>query len=134
MIQYVVGFMFTLDKNEVVLIRKNRPDWQAGKWNGVGGKCEDDETPANAMKREFLEETGVDSEEWEKYAMIYGDNNGWRVHVFRAFSNFADYAETKTDETIRLCDMAALPENQISNLQTLLAAALSDQKFTILEY
>ncbi len=35
---YVVGFMFTEDEKQVVLIEKKRPEWQAGKLNGVGGK------------------------------------------------------------------------------------------------
>lgn len=35
---YVVGFQFARRGNLVTLIRKNHPEWQAGKLNGVGGK------------------------------------------------------------------------------------------------
>lgn len=35
---YVCGFLMSYDMDKVVLIKKNRPDWQKGKWNGVGGK------------------------------------------------------------------------------------------------
>ena len=38
MTKYVVGFMFSPDKQFVALIRKNRPEWQAGKLNGIAGK------------------------------------------------------------------------------------------------
>jgi 8-oxo-dGTP diphosphatase len=47
MIKYVVGFLFNEGKTKVVLIKKNRPDWQKGYFNGVGGKIEGDETPAS---------------------------------------------------------------------------------------
>lgn len=72
--EYVCGFMFDRDMERVVLIRKSKPQWQAGKLNGVGGKVEIKETvkavpgltsgfhiyetPPEAMAREFLEETG----------------------------------------------------------------------------
>lgn len=56
---YVLGFAFTPDFEKVALIRKNKPDWQAGLLNGIGGKVEVGECPAVAMDREFLEETGV---------------------------------------------------------------------------
>ena len=51
--EYVVGFMFSEE------ILKNKPDWQAGRLNGVGGKVEPNEYPDQAMVREFEEETGV---------------------------------------------------------------------------
>jgi len=55
---FVVGFVFN-NKEEVLLIRKLKPSWQAGFLNGVGGKCETDEDIYTAMVREFHEEVGV---------------------------------------------------------------------------
>ena len=46
--EYVVGLLFSPDRNTVVLINKTKPDWQAGKLNGVGGKIEEGESPLNA--------------------------------------------------------------------------------------
>lgn len=69
--QYVLGFAFGCDGNAVLLIMKNRPKWQAGKVNGVGGKIEEDDWCAEAaMVREFKEETGIDTDvsQWEHYA------------------------------------------------------------------
>lgn len=66
--QYVCGFLFNQDRTAVVLVRKNKPAWQAGKLNGVGGKIEQighrpgeqrTESPQEAMAREFSEEAGV---------------------------------------------------------------------------
>jgi len=50
----VVGFCFTLNQQLVVLILKNKPEWQRGKLNGVGGKIkiDTDESPLDAMVRE----------------------------------------------------------------------------------
>ena len=56
---YVCGLLFSPSLDSVVLIRKNRPTWQAGKLNGVGGKVEANESPSQAMIRECKEETGV---------------------------------------------------------------------------
>lgn len=43
--EYVLGFAFNRERTKIVLILKNRPDWQKGKYNGIGGKIEpSDET------------------------------------------------------------------------------------------
>jgi 8-oxo-dGTP diphosphatase len=40
---------------------KDRPgDYHAGKWNGLGGKCEPDESFVEAARRELREESGLD--------------------------------------------------------------------------
>jgi 8-oxo-dGTP diphosphatase len=52
----VVGFMFYGER--VLLVRKTRPAWQSGLWNGVGGVVEKNETSLHAMTREFNEEVG----------------------------------------------------------------------------
>ena len=57
--RYVVGFMFDDEMNNVCMIVKNRPAWQKGALNGVGGRIEQLEGPSHAMIREFEEETGV---------------------------------------------------------------------------
>ena len=35
--KWVVGFIFNSDMDHVLLINKNRPDWQIGFLNGIGG-------------------------------------------------------------------------------------------------
>ena len=53
---YVLGFIFSHDIKKVLLVNKQRPDWQKDKWNGVGGHIEKDEHPYPAMRREIDEE------------------------------------------------------------------------------
>lgn len=57
--RYVLGFAFDDALSHVVLLQKAKPAWAAGMWNGLGGKIEPGEAPADAMAREFQEECGV---------------------------------------------------------------------------
>lgn len=61
--EYTVGLLFWGD--DLLLVRKTHPAWQAGLFNGIGGKTDPGETSANCMAREFLEETGIRVEAWE---------------------------------------------------------------------
>lgn len=47
---------------EILMLHRNtRPgDFHAGKWNGLGGKCEPDESPLETARRELREEAGMD--------------------------------------------------------------------------
>ena len=55
--------------NKILLARKKR-DFGFGKWNGVGGKVEEKETPEEAMIRETQEEISVTPIEYEKIGII----------------------------------------------------------------
>ena len=77
---YVCGFFFSPDRGRVLLIRKRRPAWQVGRLNGVGGKIEPGESPAQAMCREFREEAGLDVGDWQPGVELTGPD--WRGHFF----------------------------------------------------
>lgn len=49
--EYVVGLLFDPHRKYICLIQKNRPDFQRGFLNGVGGKIENGEWPLQAMIR-----------------------------------------------------------------------------------
>lgn len=72
--RYVLGFMFNEAKTHVLLVKKNRPAWQAGLLNGIGSKIEPGEQPLEAMEREFQEETGYIR---RSYGEHYVDDNPW---------------------------------------------------------
>lgn len=71
MTKYVLGFFFSEDRERVLLIKKNRPEFLRGKLNGIGGHLESAESPLSAMQREFHEETGIltKMEEWIYYGL-----------------------------------------------------------------
>ena len=97
---YVCGFLFDPLFRAVVLIRKIRPLWQAGKWNGVGGKIEAGETPLQAMQREFHEEAGLKVESWKPFCVLVGED--YEVHFFMATAPEFNTVKTCTAEVIEI--------------------------------
>lgn len=103
MIEYTLGFAFNEEMNRVILIKKNRPSWQAGLLNGVGGEVESfDASPVAAQVREFREETGIETTtaEWKLFASLNGEN--FVVDCFWTtleYDRFEDY-ESITDEVV----------------------------------
>jgi 8-oxo-dGTP diphosphatase len=93
--KYALGFAFNYDRTHVLLVWKNRPRWQNGLLNGIGGKIEANEFPFAAMKREFYEETGLDSEmhgiDWvyvgkkHRAAMYDNQPGSYALHMFAAY-------------------------------------------------
>ena len=79
-VKYVAGFLFNPTMDSVVLVKKNRPEWQKGFYNGVGGHIEQGENPFDAMTREFEEETGVLIPDWRNYCEIDGED--WVCYFF----------------------------------------------------
>lgn len=125
MINYVCGFIFTSDLSKVTLIKKNRPDWQKGKLNGIGGKIEstDISIPA-AMARECKEETDIliDSADWTHFSMEQGD--GWVCYFFYAVSDTEP--KTMEDEEVaqyNVTDISTL--SVIPNLKELIPNAIT---------
>lgn len=127
--QYVVGFLFNTRRDAVVLIEKNKPDWQKGLINGVGGKVESDEQPFEAMRREFREEAGLDIEDWIHFATLQGPE--FEVTCYKAFTGFIRNAVSQTDEELRFepvrhCGDPDLKGKYVSNLPWLVQMALDD--------
>ena len=57
-----LGYILSKDKQQVLMIHRNaRPgDEHLGKYNGLGGKLEANEDVVAGMKREIMEEAGID--------------------------------------------------------------------------
>lgn len=124
MMDYVCGLAFSPDHHEVVLIRKNRPSWQAGLLNGVGGKIEPYESAVEAMVREFGEETGVHvpTAAWRPVAVLQGPD--FRVSFFTTTLDDVRECRSTTDETIVIAPTLPLPTDTMANLQWLVPLAL----------
>ena len=121
---YACGFMFSPDRSRVLLIRKRRPAWQAGKLNGVGGKIEPGETPAEAMRREFREEAGLDLPDWQHVLTLTGPD--WCARFYRAFGD-VDAARAGTDEPLERHPARPLPPDVIPNLSWIVPLMLDDE-------
>jgi len=126
--QYVAGFLFGRP-DQVVLIRKNRPDWQTGKLNAVGGKVEPGELIRDAMVREFREETGVEFLDWKYFVCLEGNDDFhsyyWRVHFFYGQCVDAIHdVRTVTDEEIVWASLSGkFPRDTLPNLKWLIPMA-----------
>lgn len=142
--RYVLGFCYHTHKamgaeiTFVALILKNKPEWQQGKLNGVGGKIEQGEHPRQSMTREFREETGVEinPKAWSYFACIKGSN--FEVHCFSILDEEAyKNAKTTTDEKVikQPIEWVLHSQNVIPNLKFIIPMgyeALYDPNFSLI--
>ena len=119
---YVLALLFTADAREVVLVRKIRPAWQAGRVNALGGKLHNGERLLDAARREVREEAGVDVVHWEEF-LVWRDAQ-YRLRAVRAFDDIARRARTGEDQEVFLANVGELPLNVIDNLRWIIPLAL----------
>ena len=139
----VLGFLFSTKATHVALIRKQKPVWQKGYLNGIGGKIEENETPHNAMIREFQEETGMCFSEWAHCLTFTCD--GGVVYVFKGYVPLIafgaiDCHESEGGEVVEVCRTAGIADNflgakPLDNLYWMIPLLLDNLQFPIhLEY
>lgn len=127
MTRMVVGFMFDEKLENVVLIRKLRPEWMKGLLNGVGGKIEEGESPIDAMAREYQEETGVEtfSFDWLHYLTMTGGD--FEIYYFMGLSRIST-EKTMEDEEIIITPIDSIQlrdKTTIDNLPWILSLGLN---------
>lgn len=124
MIQYAGGFLFC--NQSVALCLKSKPDWQRGKLNCVGGKIETElnETPIQAMTREFYEETKLITSEFDWFHKLTLTGEGWRVYFFAAFWHELCKLEGTKEEPVHWYNVDKLPSNVIPNLYWMIPLCL----------
>ncbi len=128
--EYVLGFLFSSNGSHVALIQKNHPEWQAGKWNGIGGKMkESDLSKQAAMIREFKEEAGLSIKSWVFCLILHAA--GHQVYIFRAFDDRVAKVTTKEEETVRLFPMGYLPELMVLNSRWMIPLLLDNMHWPI---
>lgn len=106
-------------------MHKNRPDWQAGKINGLGGKIEPGEDNAACIVREIEEEAGLVTKPEEWLHICAMQDTDWRVDVLGLiWKEEIASAKAKTDEQIEWFEAQSLPPTVIPNLHWLIPLAI----------
>jgi 8-oxo-dGTP pyrophosphatase MutT (NUDIX family) len=109
--EYVLGFAFNAITSHIVLIHKQKPNWQKGKINAIGGKFEKAEIAPFAMTREFEEETGVVTgyTDWQQFATLIFENDVMGgvaiVHCMRLFDDKVWNCKTIENEQIEIFEI-----------------------------
>lgn len=78
-----------IEKNNKYLMlhrTKKENDLNEGKWIGVGGKFEKDETPEECLLREVKEETGLTLTNYKMRAVITFISNEWETEYMYLFT------------------------------------------------
>jgi len=84
----IYGIVCHIIKNNRILLIKKRPElFGGGKWNGLGGKMNPNESPEKACKREVHEESGLRVRSLQSHGLLkfwFGGKKepDWVVHVF----------------------------------------------------
>jgi len=130
MTQFVLGFLFTPDTKQVVLVRKKHPEKLAGKLNGIGGRLGPGESARIGVSREFFEATAVSiaPQDWRPVARLWG--KGYEIAGFCAISEAAAQCKSTGDEDVRLLPVQydVLQAEGALGLSWVIAAALDPNK------
>lgn len=129
--KYVLCFAKTTD-DENILVRKIKPEWQAGRLNSPGGKVEKGEHHRDAARREFHEECGVLIDDWRYFVNMMGKD--WVCHCY--------YTKTKIDKKLlkkekeEIVLVKGYSEDMMPNLNWLIPMAfqVEDEIFGFIEY
>jgi len=127
--KFVLAFIFDQTFEHVLLMHKNRPAWQDGLVNGLGGKVEAGETAVQSVSREVEEESGlkIKEEDWTFAGFVYSDSFNLDVFGCVYKGNPSD-AQTLEDEPIEWFSVNNLPNNTINNLPWLMNITLDKVK------
>ncbi len=97
----------------MLLRNKKQNDENQGKWIGVGGKLEQDETPEQCLLREVKEETGLTLRSYKARGEILFSSDEWGEEMMYLYT-----ADAFTGELIS-CDEGELrwiPREEVMNL------------------
>jgi 8-oxo-dGTP diphosphatase len=126
---YTLGFIFDTELKNVLLIRKERPDWQKGRRNGIGGHIEPNEQSKSCIVREVKEECDLETTEdvWIPIGSMKGAS--WIVDVYTCvYEGDPSDAKTAGDEEVSWHSVSDLPMDALSNVSWLVQLALDKIK------
>lgn len=82
---------------------KKNEDPNEGKWIGIGGKLEENESPEECMLREVFEETGSKLKKWDYRGIVTFVSDLWEgefMHLFTAKAESFDITECTEGELL----------------------------------
>lgn len=112
----VVGII--TDNEEILLLKKNNPDWQKGLYNGIGGKVELNTTPLETIIKKCQEELGVNILNWIELDSEIS-SSGIEIVYFLTTLNEGEIKklQSQTDERAELFSINNLPTNILQDLK-----------------
>ena len=124
MSKFTVGFVFDSSLEHVLLVHKQRPEWQAGKVNGIGGKIEPGETALECIARECEEESTlkIPPSDWLHFGTIHQPQGNVEV-LAAAYGGGHSDASQNDHEAVEWFPINHLPDNVMQNLHFLIPAA-----------
>lgn len=114
---FTLGFVFDQSLEHVLLMHKTKPEWQAGRVNGLGGKVEEGEESRACIAREIKEEADLSTaeEDWVHVGIMRG--TGWQVDVYGlVYQGAMTDARSLEAECVEWFPVDTLPQNHIPNL------------------
>jgi ADP-ribose pyrophosphatase YjhB (NUDIX family) len=132
MVNFTMGIIFSPDLKDVYLLRKDHPEWQDGKLNGVGGHLQAGENYADAMSRESKEESGY-AGKFIVLGSVRGEetesNSAFQCEVFYSVMGAKDKEphtiEKEKIEKHPIADLLKLIPEMVPHLPTLILSALA---------
>jgi ADP-ribose pyrophosphatase YjhB (NUDIX family) len=129
MISYVIGMLYSESFDRVLLIRKTKPDWQAGNFNFPGGKIEKSESANDAIISRFKEETNLQTlpSDWDLFGEMVSKDREYQVLFFAGVYHPDRHGEviSLTEEMCWWTPVYALPKNIITNLKWLIPLGIN---------
>lgn len=114
---------------EILIARRPETAHQGGLWEFPGGKLEPGEAAVTALKRELMEELGIDIlkyQPWKKISHDYPDKqvllDVWKVH------EFSGQAHGREGQQVRWCSVSKLHEHPFPAAnQPIIASLICDK-------
>jgi 8-oxo-dGTP pyrophosphatase MutT (NUDIX family) len=126
--EYVVSFLFQPDYKKVWLIQKEKPEWQKGYLNGIGGKVEPGESFKEAALRELKEEAGLELDleysAYDKFVNVGSmEGRDFKVGIF-AGTTYKTLKTMETEEVV-LVDVSSIKNRKyIDNILIMIEASI----------